>query len=344
MSIKPFKQFSIEDLETELAEIGLPKYRALQLMSWVYQKNCSSYDQMSNLPKAMRDQFSEAYPLNTPNIVDKQESSDTSVKYLLQFEDGALVETVALPSADNRLSVCISSQSGCAMGCVFCATGKNGLNRNLLPGEIIDQVLTVRKDFGKDVTNVVVMGQGEPFSNYDNVLSALRILNHHKIMNIGARHITVSSCGLISGINKFAEEPEQFTLAVSLHSARQNIRDTIMPSLSNQKLGSLRKALVEYSNKSGRRFSFEYALMEGINDTEEDLFELIKYCKRLLCHVNLIPLNNIEESPIRPSSKETIYSWSKRLEESGIAVSVRKSRGSDISAACGQLSSKYKNR
>ena len=342
MPTKELKDFSINQFEEEVAQANLPRFRAMQVLTWVYQKNAGSYEDMTNLPKAMRDQFESLYPLYKPSIEARQESTDGSVKYLLKLNDGYYVETVALPAPDNRLSVCISSQSGCAMGCVFCATGRNGLKRNLLPGELVDQVLTVQDDFGRNVTNVVVMGQGEPFSNYDNTLSALRILNHPKLLNIGARHITVSTCGLLSGIERFSEEPEQFTLAISLHSAKQDVRDSIMPYLKNQKLGSLRKALENYATHTGRRFSFEYALMKDINDSEDDLEELIRYCKRLLCHVNLIPLNSIEGSPIIPSPRKTAEFWQKRLEDSGIATSIRKSRGSDISAACGQLASKYK--
>lgn len=181
------------------------------------------------------------------------------------------------------------------------------------------------------------MGQGEPFANYDAVLGALRIMNHQKLLNIGARHITVSTCGIIEGIERFSQEPEQFTLAVSLHAARQDIRDEIMPAMKNQRLGALRKALDLYASATGRRFSFEYALMRNVNDGEEDLKALVEYCRRLLCHVNLIPLNEIEGSLIQPVSKATLEEWRGELEDSGIAASIRKSRGSDIAGACGQL-------
>lgn len=223
------------------------------------------------------------------------------------------------------------------MGCVFCATGRNGLVRDLEPGEIADQLLVVQGDFGTRVTNVVVMGQGEPFANYNNVVAALRIMNHPKLFNIGARHITISTCGIIDGIERFAEEPEQFTLAVSLHSARQEIRDMIMPAMQNQRLGSLRQALERYSAATGRRYSFEYALMKDVNDGPDDLEALVAYCRRLLCHVNLIPLNGIDDAPMKPSGSEVVQTWYESLENAGIPVSVRKSRGSDISGACGQL-------
>ena len=334
---KPIKSYSIEEIEQLVIEAGLPKFRAGQLLDWLYVKGVTTYGEMTNLPKVIREQFERLHPLYPSKIIEKQVSLDGSRKYLLQFHDGVFVETVGLPSEDNRLTVCCSSQAGCAMACAFCATGKQGLTRNLSSGEIVDQILAVQDDFAMRVTNVVVMGQGEPFANYDAMIAALHIMNHSKLLNIGARHITVSTCGLIDGINRFSEEPEQFTLAVSLHSARQEVRDSLMPAVKNQRLGSLRKALDDYSKKTGRRFSFEYALMEGINDSEEDLKALIDYCKRLLCHVNLIPLNKIEDSPVSPVDYSLLGKWRDLLEEKGIPASVRKSRGSDIAGACGQL-------
>ena len=336
-----FKSLSIGDVEKLVVEAGLPKFRAGQILSWVYAKGARSYDEMTDLPKAMRAQFSEAYPLHNPTVIDKRVSRDKSRKYVLEFEDGALVETVGLPSSDGRLSVCVSSQSGCGMRCAFCATGHAGLTRNLLPGEIIDQIIHVQEDFGQRVTNVVVMGQGEPFANYDNTLAALRIANHPKLLNIGARHVTVSTCGLTEGIRRFAEEPEQFTLAVSLHAARQEVRDTIMPGVARQRLGELRSALKHYTDATGRRFSFEYALMKDVNDSIEDLDALVSYCKRLLCHVNIIPLNEIEDSPFKPVSRTVLETWCTRLEDAGVPATIRNSRGTDIAGACGQLASKH---
>ena len=333
----PIKTYSIEQIEKLVQDSGLPKFRAGQLLDWIYSKGARSYEEMTNLPTAMRLQFAETFPLFSPMMKARQESVDGSRKYLLEFYDGVSVETVGLPSSDNRLTVCCSSQAGCAMACKFCATGRQGLTRNLLVGEIVDQVLAVQEDFNKRVTNVVVMGQGEPFANYDAVVDALRIMNNPKLLNIGARHITISTCGLIEGIKKFKQEPEQFTLAVSLHAARQEIRDCLMPAMKNQRLDALRKTLEEYATATGRRFSFEYALMKGINDGEEDLKAMISYCKRLLCHVNLIPLNEIEGSPVMPADSKTLAYWQEHLEAAGIPTSIRKSRGTDIAGACGQL-------
>ena len=223
------------------------------------------------------------------------------------------------------------------MNCAFCATGRGGLTRDLAPGEIVDQVLAVQDDFGERVTNVVVMGQGEPFANYEATLAALRIMNNPKLLNIGARHITVSTCGIVGGIERFMKEPEQFTLAVSLHSARQEVRDRLMPGVKGQRLGALRQALDEYANATGRRFSLEYALMEGVNDAQEDLDALVAYCKRLLCHVNLIPLNEVEGSEYKPAPNARLREWRDHLEAHGVPASIRLSRGADIAGACGQL-------
>lgn len=336
------KSLSLEEFQNVIEEAHLPAYRSKQILSWIYEKGIGSYDEMTNVPKPVRSQLADSYPLNPLRLVERLESRDGSRKYLCECADGALIETVGLPSPDGRLSVCISSQSGCAMGCVFCATGKAGLTRSLFPGELVDQVLLVQKDFERRVTNVVVMGQGEPFSNYDAVLAGLRILNHQKLLAIGARHITVSTCGVIPGISKFAREPEQFTLAVSLHAARQEVRDRLIPSMKSQTLEKLRRELSSYTETSGRRFSFEYALMQGINDSNDDLAALVEYCRGLLCHVNLIPLNKIEGSPFHPVSMQTMNRWSEQLERNGVACSIRKSRGSDIAAACGQLAAKHR--
>lgn len=340
---KPIKSYSIDEVEGLVTGAGLPKFRASQLLEWVYAKSARSYDEMTNLPKTFREQFAQMHPLHTPRELVKQQSVDGSCKYLLAFEDGTRVETVGLPSQDGRLTVCASSQAGCAMACAFCATGKAGLVRDLTPGEIVDQVLAVQEDFGQRVTNVVIMGQGEPFANYDNVLGALRIMNHPKLLNIGARHITVSTCGIISKIEQFAREPEQFTLAVSLHAARQEVRDLIMPAVANQRLGALRKALDDYATATGRRFTFEYALMSGVNDAPEDLEALTVYARRMLCHVNLIPLNEVPGSEFAPVPAQTMHDWQAALESAGVPATVRRSRGSDIAAACGQLNSETRN-
>ncbi len=331
------KQFSLPDLGQTLEHRGIPKFRAMQIASWLYVKRVRSFDEMTNLPSALRSQLALAYPFTFPTIADRQVSHDGTRKYLLELMDGTLVETVGIPSDDGRLTVCCSSQAGCAMGCLFCATGKQGLRRNLLPGEIVDQINVVGEDFGQRISNVVVMGQGEPFANYRNLMGALRILNHGKLLDIGARRITVSTCGIIPKIESFTLEPEQFTLAVSLHSAHQNTRDLIMPELARFPLSDLRDALKSYSKETGRRVSLEYALIEGTNDDDQELHRLVRFCKGLLCHVNLIMLNPISDSPFRPVSRKTLERWTGELERNRINATVRQSRGADIDGACGQL-------
>ncbi len=326
-----------------MKELGQPSFRAQQLTEWLYQRHASSYDEMTNLPAALRAALSERFPLTTPEIVNRQVSRDGTRKYLIEFDDGIRVETVAIPSrGGDRLTVCFSTQAGCAIGCAFCATGREGFARNLTPGEIVDQVLIAQDDMGKRVTNVVGMGQGEPFLNYDNTMAALRILNNKKGLEIGARHISVSTCGILPGIERFSEEPEQFTLAVSLHAARQGVRDLLMPNVARFKLGNLKNALQEYIAKTNRRVTLEYIMIDGVNDADEDLKALQKFCANLLCHVNLIPINAIEGSVFQPSEPETINRWLNAIQKKGTEATLRDSRGSDIDGACGQLKNTFK--
>lgn len=326
-----------------MKELGQPSFRAQQLTEWLYQRHASSYDEMTNLPAALRAVLSERFPLTMPEIVNRQVSRDGTRKYLIEFDDGIRVETVAIPSrGGDRLTVCFSTQAGCAIGCAFCATGREGFARNLTPGEIIDQVLIAQDDMGKRVTNVVGMGQGEPFLNYGNTMAALRILNNKKGLEIGARHISVSTCGILPGIERFSEEPEQFTLAVSLHAARQGVRDLLMPNVARFKLGNLKSALQEYIAKTNRRVTLEYIMIDGVNDADEDLKALQKFCANLLCHVNLIPINAIEGSVFQPSEPETIDRWLNAIQKKGTEATLRDSRGSDIDGACGQLKNTFK--
>lgn len=335
--------------EAELTDLlvswGYPRFRGKQVFEWVHRHHASSFDEMTNLPKELRRRLSEAFPLDTVTLFDRQISQDGTRKYVVELADGALVETVGMPiynkdGSIERLTVCVSSQVGCPMACSFCATGREGLTRNLDAAEIISQVALVQKDFDSRVSNVVVMGQGEPFLNYEEVLSALRILNSNQDFNIGARHITISTCGLIAGIDRLAEEPEQFTLAVSLHSAIQPERDRLMPKVAQQPLTLLKESLQSYIQKTNRRVSFEYLLIEGVNDSENDLRSLIDFCEGLLCHVNLLPVNAIDGSPLKPASESTANHWVTSLTRRGIETSFRKSRGSDIDGACGQLKNK----
>lgn len=324
------------ELRALVDELGQPMFRAGQIERWLYGRAARSYAEMSDLPAGLRETLASRLSLPYPEIAERQESSDGTRKYLLRLAGGNTVETVGLPTPD-RLTVCFSTQAGCAMGCTFCATGLGGLERDLGPGEMVDQVNIVAEEFGRRVTNVVAMGQGEPFANYDVVVGALRFMNAPDALGIGARHITVSTCGLASGIRRFAEEPEQFTLAVSLHSAVQSTRDRLMPGVRAVPLASLRAVLVEYAAATGRRPSLEYALVAGVNDTDAELSALITFCRNMLAHVNLIPANPVAESAFERSPAERIRTFEQSLRAAGIEVSVRVERGTDIDAACGQL-------
>lgn len=332
-------KYNISDLERIITDLGQAKFRAKQLVEWILIKGACSYDEMTNLPKALRDTLKNTYPLKRASIMERRISSDGTRKYVIELADGCLVETVGMPSLknDDHLSVCFSTQVGCAMACSFCATGKEGLSRNLSSIEMVEQILIVQEDFNTRVSNVVSMGQGEPFQNYDAVLEALKFLNAKNGFGIGARHITISTCGIIKGIEQLSDEAEQFTLAVSLHSANQKLRDEIMPRCKSQTLVQLKKALQDYVSKTGRRPSLEYTMIAGVNDRQKDLNELTAFTDGLLCHVNLIPLNDIPSSPFKPSSAKTYKHWIASLAQHGVETTVRNSRGSDIDGACGQL-------
>lgn len=332
------KTYSSQQLVALMKELGQTPFRARQLEEWLYVHHVDSYDKMTNLPKALRATLAEAHPLYLPSIVDKRVSKDGTRKYIIEFHDGACVETVAIPSKhDSRLTVCFSTQIGCPMACDFCATGKERFVRNLFPGEIVDQILLAQEDMARRVTNIVGMGQGEPFLNYDNVLAALRIVNNPKGIAIGARHISLSTCGVLPGIQRLSSEPEQFTLAVSLHSAVQETRDRLMPKVACFPLRDLRREIQSYVKATKRRVTFEYIMIRTVNDQPDDLQALMRFCKGLLCHVNLIPINAIAASPYQPSSPAVVKRWVSELSNAGIETTVRDSRGGDIAGACGQL-------
>ena len=324
------------ELTDLLASLGQPAFRAKQLEEWVWSKNARSFDDMTNLPKSLREELACHLTLGGIEEIARQASADGSRKYLLRLSDGVSVECVGMP-ARNRLAVCASTQAGCAMGCAFCATGGAGLTRSLTAAEIYEQVMHVRDDFGSRVTSVVLMGQGEPFMNYDATLEALRRLNSPDGAGIGARHLTVSTCGVIPQIMRFANEPEQFTLAVSLHSAVQKTRNALMPGVRKYSLVNLYNAMGTYVAKTGRRPTYEYALIGGVNDTESELQALCDFCEGTLAHVNLIQLNEVEGSKLRPSTPERAQDFVRALGRVGVEATLRNSRGADIDAACGQL-------
>lgn len=334
--IGDIRALDMDDLRGLMQELGQPAFRAKQLNEWLHGKNVCSFDSMTNLPAALREELAKHFSFNVPTEVMRQVSKDGSRKYLLQFPDGTSVETVGMPSR-SRLAVCVSTQAGCAMGCAFCATGLAGLTRSLTAQEMVDQVLHVGRDFGERPTSVVFMGQGEPFMNFDATVEALRTLNAPGDLEIGARHLTVSTCGVIPGIKRFAELPEQFTLAISLHSAVQSTRNQLMPGVKKYTLPRLHEAIQSYVEKTGRRPTYEYAMIEGINDTNPEMQALIDFCAGTLCHVNLIQLNDIPDSPFRPSPLEKVETLQRRLTMHGVEATIRNSRGCDIDAACGQL-------
>lgn len=335
-SLPDLRSLSLSQLEGAILALGQPKFRAKQLSEWLLKKNSRSYDEMTNIPKALKEELSSRYALFSPIEAARQTSADGSRKYLLELADGVSVECVGMPSG-SRLSVCVSTQAGCGMGCAFCATGAAGLARSLAAHEIYQQVMHVQDDFGTRVSSVVFMGQGEPFANYDQTLAALRLLNSPEGANIGARHLTVSTCGIIPQIARFANEPEQFTLAVSLHSAVQETRNRLMPGVRKYSLVHLYSMMGEYVDKTGRRPTYEYALMGGVNDTDAELDALCSFCEGTLAHVNLIQLNEVDGSPFSPSTPERAQEFVRALARIGVETTVRASRGSDIDAACGQL-------
>ena len=323
-------------LQELMSELGQPAFRVKQIEEWVWRKNVSSLDEMSNLPKTLRHALQDRVTLDSAEEIARQPSADGSRKYLLRFPDGVSVECVGMPSK-GKLTACASSQAGCGIGCAFCATGMSGLTRSLSAGEIYEQVMHVRDDFGRRVTSVVLMGQGEPFANYTETLAALRRLNSPDGAGIGARHLTVSTCGIIPMIKRFANEPEQFTLAVSLHSAVQRTRDMLMPGVKKYSLIHLYDIMNEYVNKTGRRPSYEFALIRGVNDSDNEIAALCDFCRDNLAHVNLIMLNEVKGSKFQPSTNERAREFVRRLTSVGVEATIRDSRGSDIDAACGQL-------
>lgn len=332
---------SHQELEQLMDELGQPRFRVRQIEEWLYARGAKIISNLDNLPLSLRSQLDARFFIGSLDLVTRQVSEDGTRKYLFELSDGACIETVGIPSADGkRLTVCFSSQAGCPMGCAFCATGRAGFVRNLSSGEMYDQVRLVSDDFGIRVSNVVCMGQGEPFLNYDEVLEALRRMNAKLGLGIGARHMTVSTCGLLDGIERFSTESEQFTLAISLHAAIQDTRDSLMPGVSNISIDNLKKAIRHYGEVTGRRPSLEYAPIKGVNDDDEHIEALVEFCKGMLCHVNLIPLNPVTpgkhgDGMMVPSNRTSHIS--NVLSARGIENSIRKSRGKDIDGACGQL-------
>ncbi len=330
---------SLDEMKEFVKELGEPQFRGKQIFEWMY-RGAESFEDMTNIPKSLREKLSENSFLGGMSIYEKYVSKiDETRKYLLQLSDGNFIETV-LMKYEYGYTVCVSSQVGCKMGCKFCASTVNGWVRNLTPGEIIGQILCVQKDLGQRISNVVMMGIGEPFDNFENVLKSIKLMNSSEGLMIGQRHISVSTCGLADKIRVLADMKMQITLLISLHAPNDERRSQIMPVNNKFNIDELMSACDYYIKETGRRISFEYTLISGVNDTLEEADTLAKLVKGKLCHVNLIPVNKVEESGFSKSSRERIEAFKVRLEKNGLVATVRREMGSDINAACGQLRNK----
>ena len=341
--MKPeIKNLTLAELEQALVDLGEPKFRGKQVYSWLH-RAVPDFAAMTNLSLSLREKLSERFLLTCPTVVRKQESAlDGTIKYLWRLWDGNCVETVLMRYHHGN-TVCISSEVGCPMGCAFCASTIGGLVRRLSAGEMLDEVLFTELDSGLPISNIVLMGIGEPLDNYDNVCRFLELVNSGEGMNIGMRHISLSTCGVVPRILQLAQSRLQLTLSVSLHAPDNETRNKIMPVNRRWPVEELLEACRSYFEQTGRRISFEYAMIRDVNDSPETARLLIRRLKGLSAHVNLIPLNNVEESPLKPSTRETVLRFQKQLEDQGITCTVRRTLGSDIDASCGQLRRKQTN-
>ena len=336
------KAMTLPEMTAALKQMGEPAFRAKQVYTWLH-KGVRSYDEMTNISKTLRDKLSQAYPITAPTVARRQESRlDGTIKYLWKLSDGNCVETVLMRYHYGN-TVCISTEVGCRMGCAFCASTLGGLVRRLEPEEMLDQVLFTQVDSGLPVSHIVLMGIGEPLDNFDNVMRFLELVNSEEGMNISMRHISLSTCGLVPKIDELAKRKLQLTLSVSLHAPSDEIRNNIMPVNKAYDCEALMQACRRYYTATNRRISFEYAMIDGVNDSPQDAKLLLRRLKGLPAHVNLIPLNHVQESPLKPSSKAAVARFQKILEDGGVSATVRRTLGSDIDASCGQLRRKYTN-
>ena len=334
------KSMTLPELQAALQAMGEPAFRAEQIFRWLH-RGARSFEEMTNLSKSLRQTLSQAFFLYAPEAVRVQCSQrDGTRKYLWRLHDGHCVETVLMQYHHGN-SVCISSEVGCAMGCAFCASTHGGLVRRLAPSELLDQVLFTQIDSGLPISNIVLMGIGEPLDNYDAVRKFLTLVNSPQGMNIGMRHISLSTCGRVEGIDRLAEENLQLTLSVSLHSADDALRSKLMPINRRYNIDTLLDACRRYYDQTGRRISFEYALIRDVNDTPQAAGQLIRRLRGMPAHINLIPLNHVEESPYQPSTRQAVAAFQKALEDAGFTATVRRTLGGDIDASCGQLRKKF---
>ena len=341
MEKKDLKSMTLEELTEELQAMGEKSFRAKQLYQWMHQKLAADFDEMTNLSKPLRDRLAREYIWTALETVDVKVSGvDGTRKYLFRLEDGNVIESVWMQYHHGN-SVCISSQVGCRMGCRFCASTLDGMERNLRPSEMLDQIYRIQTITGERVSNIVVMGSGEPMDNYDNVVRFIRLISSDKGLNISQRNLTISTCGIVPGIRKFAEEGLQVTLALSLHAPNDEVRKTLMPIANSFKLKDVLEACHYYFEKTGRRLTFEYSLVKGVNDNLEEAKALTELIKDQHGHVNLIPVNPIKERDYVQSDKKAIEQFKNYLERHGINATVRREMGRDIGGACGQLRKSY---
>lgn len=342
--MKPFiYDYTLEDLQAWAAENGEPSFRAGQIFDWIYVKRVSSFEDMTNLSKGLREKLNEQFQFVTLKEITKFESKDGTVKFLFGLHDDHAIETVIMKHNYGN-SICVTTQVGCRVGCTFCASTLGGLKRDLTAGEIVAQVVKAQQildERGERVSSIVIMGTGEPFENYESTMKFLRIMIHEKGLNIGQRHITVSTSGIVPNIYKFADEGTQINLAISIHAPNDTLRSKLMPVNRRFPFNDVMEALRYYQAKTGRRISFEYALIGGVNDQVEHAEELASVLKDMLCHVNLIPVNHVPERKYVRTSRNDIFEFQRVLADRGINVTIRREQGHDIAAACGQLRAKH---
>jgi 23S rRNA (adenine2503-C2)-methyltransferase len=342
--MKPFiYDYTLDEFKDWMKEAGEPAFRADQLFDWLYVKRVRSFADMTNLPKALRAKLEASFAFVTLSEITRLTSQDGTVKYLFGLHDGHAIETVVMRH-NYGISICVTTQVGCRIGCTFCASTLGGLKRNLTAGEIVAQVVTAQQmldEAGERIASIVIMGSGEPFENYDATMTFLRIVTHAKGLNIGQRHITVSTSGIVPNIYRFADENTQINLAISIHAPNDALRSKLMPVNRRYPFGEVMEAIRYYIAKTGRRVTFEYALIGGVNDQPEHAEELADVLSGMLCHVNLIPVNHVPERKYVRTPREDIFAFQRILQSRGINATIRREQGHDIAAACGQLRAKH---
>ena len=334
-------EFTLEELEKYIEDLGEKKFHAKQIFKWIHKLGVVSFDEMTDISKSLREKLKQnTYILNMEVLECQKSKKDGTMKFLIKLYDNTAIESVFMVYNHGN-TICVSTQVGCKMGCKFCASTKEGYERNLLASEIEGQIQTVQRYTNNKISNIVYMGIGEPLDNYDNVIKSIRLINHPQGLNIGARHISLSTCGIVPNIYKLADENIQATLSISLHATTDEKRKKIMPIANRYSIDELLTSCKDYINKTGRRISFEYALILGENDSYEDAMALVKLLRGMIAHVNLIPVNEIKNGQYKKSKEESISRFMNTLNSCGIVTTVRRELGSDIDAACGQLRKKY---